>query len=45
MFKILKWRNGQDVELKTIMDDSKLKYITKILDERGLSWKTEDYTT
>ena len=43
MFKILKWKNDKDVELQTVMLDSKLKYITKILDERGISWNIEDF--
>jgi len=43
MFKILKWKNSQDVELKALVEDSKLKYFTKAMDERGLTWKTEDY--
>jgi len=45
MFKILTWKNDKDVELKALIEDSKLKYITKAMDERGLTWKTEDYIT
>ena len=45
MFKILTWKNDKDVELKALIEDSKLKHITKVMDERGLIWKTEDYTT
>jgi hypothetical protein len=45
MFKILTWKNSKDVELKALIEDSKLKYITKIMDDRGLTWKTEDYAT
>ena len=31
--------------LTSAIEDSKLKHITKVMDERGLTWKTEDYIT
>lgn len=44
MFKILRWKNNDGVELETVMEDSKLPKVIGELEKRGYTYEKSDFS-
>jgi hypothetical protein len=45
MFKLLRWRNNNGVELETVIEDSKLGKIIDKLEEKGYPYKETEFSS